>query len=88
MFVRREVFESLGGFAEMPLMEDVELSSRLRKLSRPYCIASPVLTSSRKWEREGTWRTVVLMWRLRLDYWRGVSPANLVKRYYTNEPHE
>lgn len=85
MFVRREVFESLGGFTDIPLMEDVELSSRLRAVSRPFCIGSPVVTSSRKWEREGTLRTVLLMWRLRMDYWRGVSPTDLVKRYYIHE---
>lgn len=82
LFIRREVFETLAGFADVPLMEDVELSRRLRARSRPYCIASPIVTSSRRWEQHGICRTVLLMWRLRLDYWRGVSPIDLVRRYY------
>lgn len=82
IFVKRALFESQGGFANVPLMEDIELSARLRRCSRPYCIRSPVVTSSRRWEENGTWRTILLMWRLRLDYWRGVPPASLVKRYY------
>lgn len=82
MFVRRDLFEKLGGFANIPLMEDVELSSRLRAQSKPYCIGSAVVTSSRRWEEKGICRTILLMWRLRLEYWLGVSPANLVKRYY------
>lgn len=82
LFVRRVVFEAQGGFANIPLMEDVEFSARLRQRSRPFCISSPVLTSSRRWEEQGTWKTILLMWRLRLDYWRGVPPTDLVKRYY------
>lgn len=81
-FIRREVFEALGGFAEVPLMEDVELSGRLRAGARPFCIGSPMVTSSRRWEEHGICRTVLLMWQLRLAYWRGVPPADLVKRYY------
>ena len=81
-FVRRGLFEALGGFPDIPLMEDVALSKRLKDHSRPYCIASPVTTDSRRWEKHGPWRTVFLMWRLRWDYWRGVTPEVLVRRYY------
>jgi len=81
-FVRRERFEALGGFASMPLMEDVELSGRLRQQSRPFCVPSPVVTDSRRWNQHGAWRTIMLMWRLRWDYWRGVPPEQLVERYY------
>ena len=81
-FVRRPLFEALGGFPDIPLMEDVALSKRLKDHSRPYCIASPVTTDSRRWEKHGPWRTVFLMWRLRWDYWRGVTPEVLVRRYY------
>lgn len=81
LFVKRPVFEALRGFEEIPLMEDVELSSRLRLVSRPFCIADPVVTDSRRWEQHGTWRTILLMWRLRWRYWRGDSPETLVSLY-------
>ncbi len=81
MFVRRSVFDELGGFAPVPLMEDVELSSRLKRLSRPFCISDPVVTDSRRWQKHGPWRTVFLMWRIRWRYWRGESPEALAKLY-------
>lgn len=81
VFVRRDVFEALGGFRDIPLMEDVEFSRRLRLVSRPWCIADPVVTDSRRWEQNGPWRTIVLMWRLRWRYWRGESPESLAKAY-------
>ncbi len=81
-FVRRALFEQLGGFPEIPLMEDVALSKRLKQHGRPCCIRSPVTTDSRRWEKHGPWRTIWLMWRLRWDYWRGVTPEVLVRRYY------
>jgi rSAM/selenodomain-associated transferase 2 len=84
LFVRREVFEVLGGFREIPLMEDVEISGRLRLVSRPYCISNPVVTDSRRWEKGGVWRTIFLMWRLRWRYWRGESPQSLVTAYRTD----
>lgn len=81
LFVRRPVFEALRGFSPIPLMEDVELSSRLRLVSRPFCISDPVVTDSRRWEQQGAWRTIVLMWRLRWRYWRGESPDSLATAY-------
>jgi rSAM/selenodomain-associated transferase 2 len=81
IFVRRSVFEGLGGFAQIPLMEDVELSSRLNQVSRPFCISDPVITDSRRWQKHGPWRTVFLMWRIRWRYWRGESPESLAKLY-------
>ena len=81
MFVRRELFESLGGFPDQPLMEDIELSRRLLKHSRPYCLAGPVTTSGRRWEQRGVWSTIGLMWRLRYRYWRGESAEQLSKEY-------
>lgn len=81
IFVRREVFEHLGGFAAQPLMEDIELSRRLRAQGRPACLREPVLTSGRRWEAQGVWRTVLLMWRLRWRYWRGVPADELAKAY-------
>ncbi len=81
LFVRRELFERLGGYAEIPLMEDIELSSRLRRAGRPACLRARVLASARRWERRGALRTIALMWRLRLAYFLGVDPARLAERY-------
>lgn len=81
LFLRRRLFEQLGGYAEIPLMEDVELSKRLRRVSRPFCIATPLTTSSRRWQQHGTLRTILLMWRLRLLYWLGVAPERLAESY-------
>jgi len=81
LFMTRTAFDGVGGFPDQPLMEDVEITARLRRRSRPACIRRPVLTSARRWESRGAWRTIFLMWRLRLDYWRGASPADLARRY-------
>lgn len=82
LFVRRDAFEALGGFAEIPLMEDVELTRRLKRLGRQAALALRVTTSARKWETEGAARTIVLMWALRLLYALGVAPARLHRCYY------
>jgi len=82
MFVRREVFEGVGGFPAIPLMEDIELSRRLKRRARPRCVHHPrLLTSSRRWEQRGVWRTIYRMWQLRLAYWLGSDPAELARRY-------
>lgn len=81
IFVRRATFEALGGFADQPLMEDIELSARLRRLAAPVCLREQVLTSGRRWESRGAWTTIFLMWRLRWAYWRGVAPSELAKAY-------
>jgi rSAM/selenodomain-associated transferase 2 len=82
IFVRRASFEALGGYPDIPLMEDIELTRRLKRLGRIACLDARVTTSSRKWEREGILRTILLMWALRLLYFLGVSPARLVGWYY------
>jgi rSAM/selenodomain-associated transferase 2 len=82
IFVRRSVFERLGGYADMPLMEDVELSHRLKRCGRLACLRRPVITSARKWERDGVARTIALMWLLRFLYVCGVSPGRLHRWYY------
>ena len=81
MFVRRDTFEQVGGFPDQPLMEDIELSLRLRRIGRPACLRPPVLTSGRRWERFGVWRTIWLMWRLRLLYWLGMPAERLARAY-------
>jgi rSAM/selenodomain-associated transferase 2 len=82
IFVRRHVFEAMGGYPDLPLMEDVELSRRLKRRGRLAALPGCVTTSSRKWEREGALRTMVLMWVLRLLYMAGVPPARLHRWYY------
>lgn len=81
MFATRAAFESVGGFPDQPLMEDIELSRHLRRLARPRCLRSRVLTSGRRWQQRGVLRTIVLMWRLRLAYWLGTPAARLAQRY-------
>ncbi len=81
LFARREWFGRAGGFPEIPLMEDVALSRALLALGRPVCLRETVLTSSRRWEERGVFRTIALMWRLRWAYWRGADPADLAERY-------
>ena len=81
IFVARQRFEALGGYAPIPLMEDLQLCRRLRALARPRCVRPPLLTSSRRWEQHGIWRTVVLMWCLRLAYYCGASPEKLARQY-------
>lgn len=81
IFVRRAAFERVGGYPAIALMEDVEISRRLKALSRPHCVPSRATTSARRWQRHGVLRTILLMWRLRLAYWRGADPADLAKRY-------
>ncbi|MCB1645194.1 MAG: TIGR04283 family arsenosugar biosynthesis glycosyltransferase [Pseudomonadales bacterium] len=83
LFVRRDVFNQVGGYPQIPLMEDIELSSRLRKLQRPCCIRSALVTSSRRWEAQGILRTILLMWKLRLKYFLGVPASKLVREYYS-----
>jgi rSAM/selenodomain-associated transferase 2 len=82
MFVRREVFERVGGFPEIPLMEDIALSKTLKRIARPVCLREKVVASSRRWEEQGILRTILLMWELRLRYFFGADPADLARRYY------
>ncbi len=81
LFMTRVAFDAVGGFPNQSLMEDIEISRRLLRLSRPACLSQCVVTSGRRWEARGVWRTVWLMWRLRLAYWLGASPDALAQRY-------
>lgn len=81
LFMTRVAFDAVGGFADQPLMEDIEISQRLRRLTRPICLTQQVTTSGRRWEARGVWRTVILMWSLRWRYWRGESAVSLAKEY-------
>ena len=81
LFVQRTLFLQLGGYADQPLMEDLEFSRRLRALFPPACLRLRVQTSGRRWQQRGVWRTVWLMWCLRWRYWRGASPEALARAY-------
>jgi rSAM/selenodomain-associated transferase 2 len=81
IFVRRDAFAAAGGFPPLALMEDVALSARLKRVSRPLCLREPVVTSGRRWETRGVVRTILLMWWLRLRYFFGASPERLARRY-------
>jgi rSAM/selenodomain-associated transferase 2 len=83
LFVKRSCFESLKGFPDIPLMEDVALSKKLRRESPAYRINKPVITSSRRWQSKGVIKTVLLMWYLRFAYSLGVKPESLHKKYYS-----
>jgi rSAM/selenodomain-associated transferase 2 len=82
IFVRRAAFEAVGGYPDIPLMEDIELCRRLKARGRLAALRARVTTSARKWEREGPLRTIGLMWALRLLYFCGVAPARLHRWYY------
>ena len=81
MFVKRKLFESVRGYSNLPLMEDVDLSKKLKKFSRPNCLKETLTTSSCRWEKNGILSTVLLMWRLRFLYWLGVSADKLASQY-------
>jgi rSAM/selenodomain-associated transferase 2 len=82
IFVRREAFERLGGYPEIALMEDVELTRRLKRVGRLAALGLQVTTSARRWEQNGVARTIVLMWTLRFLYLCGVGPDRLHRWYY------
>jgi rSAM/selenodomain-associated transferase 2 len=81
MFVARGAFAAAGGFPDIPLMEDIELSRRLRRIGGPACLVARVTTSGRRWEAQGVWRTIRRMWWLRLRYFLGADPHRLAADY-------
>ncbi len=84
LFIRKKLFSEISGFANIPLMEDVEICKRMRKRHKPKNILTPVTTSSRRWHHGGIFKTVFLMWKIRFLYWRGVSPEKLLVLYKSN----
>ena len=81
IFVHRSLLDAIGGVPNIPLMEDIELSKRLRRLSRPIMLKTMIQSSSRTWERHGTWRTIIRMWIFRLRYFFGANPDTLSDEY-------
>jgi rSAM/selenodomain-associated transferase 2 len=83
LFVRREVFTRMGGFPDIPLMEDIAFCRALKQRGEITCLRSRVITSARRWEADGVWRTIFRMWTLKLLYLAGVAPARL-KQFYAD----
>jgi rSAM/selenodomain-associated transferase 2 len=81
IFVTRSLFERAGRFPEISLMEDIALTTTLKRFGPPLCLSQPLVTSGRRWEKHGVLRTVLLMWKLRLAYWLGANPDALASRY-------
>jgi len=81
IFIRRDVFTQLGGYADIPLMEDIDLSRRMKRAGRIACLRQRVTTSARRWQTHGVVRTILLMWSLRALYFFGASPSRLRRLY-------
>jgi hypothetical protein len=81
LFVRKNIFEQLGGYENIPLMEDISLSKKLKQVIRPHVIEKTIKTSARRWQQKGILKTVFLMWLLRFQFWLGKDPNVLSKRY-------
>lgn len=81
IFTTRSIYFESGGFADIPIMEDIEISKRLKLISKPICLKQKVVTSSRKWEQQGVFKTIIKMWCLRALFFFGVSSKTLVKLY-------
>ena len=81
IFVRKDLFDRVGGFPNQPLMEDVAMCVALKKTGAPLCLTQKICTSGRRWEKHGVWRTIWLMWRIRLAYFYGTDPVVLHRAY-------
>jgi rSAM/selenodomain-associated transferase 2 len=81
IFVKRRVFEQIGGFPDLPLMEDIVLSRRLKQQGRPACLRQKVRTAGRRWEKHGVLRTILTMWWLRLRFFFGAEPGQLAQHF-------
>jgi hypothetical protein len=88
IFVSRPLFDKAGGFPPIALMEDIALCRQLRTFARPHCLFARVITSSRRWEQHGIFRTILKMWWLRLRYFLGADPNELAKIYYQQKQEE
>lgn len=82
IFVAKILYNDAGGIPDLALMEDIEFSKQLKRFCKPACVKANVITSSKRWQKNGIFRTVLFMWSLRLQYFWGVKPEVLVKKYY------
>jgi rSAM/selenodomain-associated transferase 2 len=81
IFVTQVAFTAVGQFPDIALMEDIALCKKLKSIGSPLCLKARVMSSGRRWERNGVYKTILLMWRLRLLYWLGVNPNTLARLY-------
>lgn len=89
MFVEHAMFDAIGGFPALPLMEDVALARTLKRFAGPPArLSERVIASGRRWDADGAWRTILSMWALRWAYWRGATARDLARRYYGVEPRD
>ncbi len=82
IFIRKDIFKDIGGFLEIPLMEDIAFSKKMKRGGRVVCLEDNVITSARKWKEEGIIKTILMMWFLRFLYFFKISPKFLSKIYY------
>lgn len=81
IFIRRRTFDEIGGYPTLPLMEDIVLFNEMKRRGRVVVLDDKVEISPRRWLARGVWRTVLLMYLLRLGFWLGIHPATL-KRFF------
>ncbi len=81
LFIHKQLFDRVGGFSDIEIMEDIDMTRKLKKISRPVIAKKYLMTSSRRWQSRGVLRTIFLMWKLRLYYFLGVDPKKLAKLY-------
>jgi hypothetical protein len=82
LFMTRQAFQAVAGFPDIALMEDIAVSASLKKLGRPCCLTAKIVTSARRWQQHGIFKTILLMWWLRFRYFFGADPNDLAARYY------
>jgi rSAM/selenodomain-associated transferase 2 len=81
LFVHKSLFNNIGGFADIAIMEDIEICKRLKSKSMPIIAASRLQSSSRRWEKHGVLATILLMWKMRFLYFIGVDTDKLARLY-------
>ncbi len=81
LFVTKQYFDKVGGYPDIPLMEDIALCKKLKPFSPPICLKAKVISSGRRWEQFGVFKTILLMWSLRLRYFFGADPEVLALAY-------
>ena len=84
IFLKKDLFNHIGMYDQQPLMEDIALCRKLRRHGDAACIKQKAVTSSRRWEEHGVWKTIVTMWSLRFAYFIGISPSKLYRFYYSS----
>lgn len=81
LFMTRHAFESIGGYPDIPLMEDIAICNKLKQLGKPLCLSAKVISSGRRWQQFGIFKTILLMWWLRLLFFFDFNPKQLAKLY-------